>query len=142
MITTRHGLHSPRLQRAKSQSDAETGMATAEFAVALPAVVIVLAFVVTLTQALAVRHQTLHAASVAARVAARAEPDAAVRQAAVAVGPRNAQVTINSAGDWVRVTVSTAAPTVMSLMVPRISETVVAYREPAGDGVDVGAVGR
>lgn len=71
-----------RRRLTRPHDDGEAGMATAEFAVALPAVVLVLTLIVALAQALVLQHRMTHAASVGARVAARGESVSAVEAAA------------------------------------------------------------
>ena len=86
----------------------DTGMVTAELAVALPAVVLVLALAVGVIAVGTTRLRCADAAESAARLAARGEPLAAVRGAAVGVASDNARV---------RVTERTADVTV-EVMVP------------------------
>lgn len=72
----------------------ERGLATAELAVALPAVVLVLALCLT-AMALGVDHvRAEDAARAAARAASRGEPVEVVRQVAGARAPEGATVTI------------------------------------------------
>jgi len=79
----------------------ERGSVTAELAVALPAVVVVLALVLTVGAASVARLRAVDAASAAARSAALGEDDAAQRAAAVRVGGSGTSVRIAHDGDWV-----------------------------------------
>lgn len=120
-------------QCAQRGAACDSGMVTAEFAVALPAVVLVLTFVVTLMYALVLRHQALHAASVGARIAARGEADAAVRQAIQDSGPTHSSATIVRASGLVTVRVSAHAASALDWALPDISQEVTAAAEQADE---------
>ena len=120
----RHGTH---------ERDGESGMATAEFAVALPAVALVLAFVVGLAQLLLLHHRAWHAASVGARVAARAESDDAVR-AAVRLSGVSGATSITRSSQWVRVAVSVPAPRGFGWALGDITAGAVAAAERGDEG--------
>lgn len=79
----------------------DRGSVTAELAVALPAVVVVLALVLTVGAASVARLRAVDAASAAARSAALHEDDAAQRAAAVRVGGDGTSVRTSQAGEWV-----------------------------------------
>lgn len=115
-----------RRRRRFGRDDA--GMATAEFAMALPAVVVVLTLVIGVAQLMLTHHRAWHAASVAARVAARGEDDGAVRRAVTAAG-LPAAVTVNRDASWVTTTVTTSAPAPLGWALPDIDARVVAARE-------------
>lgn len=119
-----------RARRSESSHHGEAGMATAEFAVALPAVALVLALVVALTQLLLLHHRAWHAASVGARVAARGEDDAAVRRSVGTTGLR-AGTTVERDGVWVRVSVSAPAPRALAWAVGDVTVEAVAAAERA-----------
>src|SRR3954468_10642519 len=81
----------------------DAGMVTAELAVALPALVLVLALAIGVLAVGTTRLRCADAARTAARLAARGEPLAVVRAAATGVASRNVQVRVTSAGDDVTV---------------------------------------
>ena len=120
--------------RSRGLAHAEGGAVTAEFAVALPTVLLVLA--VLLSTATVALHQMrcIDAARAAARAAARNDPAADVVAIAHAVGPPGAEVTVASQGGRVVVTVS--AP--VTLRLPGsptlwVSSRAVALREVGGE---------
>lgn len=115
----------------------ESGMATVEFAVALPAVVVVLTLVVAVSQLLLTHHRAWQAASVAARVAARGEGDAEIRQAVTAAG-LPASVTVTRSQAWVTAGVATTVPAPLGWALPTVDARAVAAAEIADD--DEGAV--
>jgi len=84
--------------------DAEDGMVTAELAVALPALMVVVAGALALLVGVAGQLRVTDAAGVAARAAARGDPAAAIVAAAQSVAP-SAVVTTSRAGGWVTVVV-------------------------------------
>lgn len=87
----------------------DSGMATAEFAVVLPAIVLALLTGVGAVSAMTVRMRCADAAAVAARLAARGEPAADVVAAARRVAAPDAVVDLQTSGTVVRVTVTAAA---------------------------------
>jgi len=80
-------------------------MVTAELAVAIPAVVLVLAICLAGVTAGVDQIRCVDAARVGARAAARGDSSAAVREAALAAGPAGARVTVVANGGRVTVTV-------------------------------------
>ena len=88
-------------------------MATAELAVALPVLVLLVLLGTGLLGAMRSGIECQNAARVGARLAARGEPPEEVRRAAAAVAPAGAEVTVNSSsaigGDPVLVTVEVVA---------------------------------
>lgn len=117
-----------RARRGDGSNHGEAGMATAEFAVALPAVALVLALVVALTHVMLLHHRAWQAASVGARVAARGQDDAAVRRAVSMTGLQGGTA-IRREGSWVRVRVSAPAPGVVAWAVGDVSAEAVAAAE-------------
>ena len=112
---------------------ADAGMVTAELAVALPSLVVVLGAAVALISAVAVQMRCTDAAATAARLAARGESSAVARSAAVAVVGRAADVRISAAGGSVRVVVRT--PTTLFglgrlLHLPSVSASFAQPLEP------------
>jgi secretion/DNA translocation related TadE-like protein len=109
-------------------------MVTAEFAMALPAVVLVLATVLATATVALNQMRCTDAAREAARAAARNEPAAAVLAVARAEGPPGVEVHVSRVGDRVVVT-ATAGVRVRLLGTEtiRVSSRAVAVREPVGD---------
>lgn len=108
-------------------------MATAEFAVALPAVALVLALVVSVMQLLLTHQRVWHAASVGTRVAARGEVDGAVVSAA-RTGMTASQVQVSRAGGWVTVRVAAAPPALLAWAVDGVAASATAPIERADPG--------
>lgn len=82
------------------------GSVTAELAVALPSVVLVLAVLLTLGQLITAQIRCVDAARAAARMAARGESDARARAAGRTAAPDGAAVALARSGDTVAVEVS------------------------------------
>gem|GEM_PF-1629655 len=121
-----------RSRLRRSGSVGESGMATVEFAIALPAVVIVVTLVVSLAQLLLTHHRTWNAASVAARAAARGEGDDGVRNAVAATGVP-ATLTVARNGGWVTVSLVARPPTPLGWVLPDVNARAVAAQENTGD---------
>jgi Flp pilus assembly protein TadG len=112
------------------------GMATAELAVVLPTLVLVIAAAVTMVSVVLAQLRCVDAAREAARSAARGEPVAVVRSVARRAAPAGASVEIGSGAEEVRVTVSSRAGRVGGLLPAiRVSASSVALREPESTGV-------
>ncbi|WP_318842995.1 TadE family type IV pilus minor pilin [Myceligenerans pegani] len=79
---------------------------TAELAVALPAVVLVLVAVLTLVAASVAQMRAVDAARAGARAVAIGEEEAVVARVVGRVGGDDAELLIDHDGDWVRVTVT------------------------------------
>ncbi|MDO8147243.1 MULTISPECIES: TadE family type IV pilus minor pilin [unclassified Isoptericola] len=84
----------------------ERGAVTAELAVGLPVVALLLVAVLTLVAASAAQLRAADAARAGARMVAVGEDEAAVRAAVARVGGAGAEVTVIPEGDWVRVVVT------------------------------------
>jgi secretion/DNA translocation related TadE-like protein len=111
----------------------DRGVVTAEFAMALPAVVIVLAAVLATATVALNQMRCTDAAREAARAAARNEPAATVAAVARAEGPPGAEVQVSRVGDRVVVTVSAGVKVrLLGTETIRVSSRAVAVREPAG----------
>jgi Flp pilus assembly protein TadG len=82
-------------------------MVTAEIAVALPALLILVMASVTAVAVLTAQLRCFDAAREGARAAARGEPPAATRDIASRAAPRHAEVIVTAAGDRVSVAVTT-----------------------------------
>jgi len=88
------------------RSRSESGVVTAETAVVLPAVVVVLALVLWGVGAAVAQMRCVDAARAAARAVARGEDVGAARAAAAAIAPDRATVAIHSSPTRVRVDVT------------------------------------
>ena len=86
----------------------EHGFATAELAVALPSLVLVVAAGLTAVAAVTAQLACVDAARAGARAAARGEPDAIVRARATAAAPRDSTVTVDRSDGLVAVRVRTS----------------------------------
>lgn len=112
----------------------DAGTVTAELAVAVPAVLLVLAYCLT-GLALAVDQvRCVDAARVAARAASRGEPAAQVRAVALDLAPERSRVDISSGGRTVTVTV--VAPRRADLLpgLPTGRGEATAALEPGAEG--------
>ena len=112
------------------------GMATAELAVVLPTLVLIIAAGLTMVSVVLAQVRCVDAAREAARAAARGELPEVVRSAAVRAAPAGASVEVGSAGEEVRVTVIAQAGRIGGLLPTfRVSASAVALREPESTGV-------
>jgi Flp pilus assembly protein TadG len=112
------------------------GMATAELAVVLPTLVLVVAAALTMVSVVLAQVRCVDAAREAARAAARGEPAGVIRSAAIRVAPPGSAVAVGGAGEEVLVTVSARAGRVGGLLPAfRVSASAVALREPESTGV-------
>lgn len=83
----------------------EHGYATAETAVVMPALVVVVLFAVWLLACVGAQLRCVDAARAGARSAARADPSSQVTSLARALAPRGAQVEVTTGGAFVTVVV-------------------------------------
>jgi hypothetical protein len=95
-----------RAGRRERAAPVERGSVTAELAVALPAVVLVLVLVLSVGSASVARLRAVDAAGVGARVAALGEGDGAVSDAVRRVAGTGADASVRHDGDWVDVEVT------------------------------------
>ena len=113
----------------------DRGMATAEVAVALPALVVLVAAGMTAVSVLTAQLRCVDAAREAARAAARGEDAAIVRSLAERSGPDGSDVQVTFGGQEVAVTVSAEADSVGGLLpAVRVQANAVALREPESTG--------
>lgn len=111
--------------------DTERGAVTAELAVALPAVVLVLVAVLTLVAASVAQMRAVDAARAGARAVAIGEEDTAVARVVARVGGDDADLSIDRDRDWVRVTVTKPVVTGWTAEGPlRARGTATAWVEP------------
>jgi Flp pilus assembly protein TadG len=110
-------------------------MVTAETAMALPALVLVLGFALSVQAVLGARAACTDAARAGARVAARGEPDAVVAVTAQHAMPRAAGVAVTRRSGLVTVAVSARPRGPLALLpLPAVEATAVALDEGAGAG--------
>jgi hypothetical protein len=112
----------------------ERGMATAEFAVVLPAVVLVLALSLGALGLAWDQIRCVDAARAGARAASRGDSAGSVILAASRAAPPGAQVSVGASGELVRVSV-VSRPRVAANLLPawlRASSTASAAREESG----------
>lgn len=108
----------------------ERGTATAELALALPAVALLIGVVLAVGSVVTAQIRCLDAARAAARQAARGETSGAVVQVARAAAPSGAAVSATRSADQVRVEVNVA------VRVPLIGVSVIRVRGVAVAGVE------
>ena len=109
------------------------GMATAELAVALPAVVLVIVAGMTAVSVLTAQLRCVDAAREGARAAARGERPAVVREVVVSAGPAGAGLTVTGDDRTVTVTVSARSRAGGVLPSFEVTASAVALREPEAD---------
>lgn len=109
------------------------GIVTAEFAVALPAVVFLLALLLAGVSAGLTQVRLEGAAQSAARVMARGESVSAAQQAVSRVGGPTVQVSISDIGEWTTVVVSDQPAGPLGHLIPWVlSATATARYESPG----------
>ncbi|GII30778.1 TadE family type IV pilus minor pilin [Planotetraspora mira] len=110
----------------------ERGSVTAETAVALPALVIVLAASLWAVTVVGVHLQCVDAARAGARAAARGEPAGAVREAVARSVPANARIDVSSGAEVARVEVSVRVEPAWGPMSPAVDvkTSAVSMLEP------------
>lgn len=98
----------PRARPARRSASRDRGSVTAETAMALPSLVVLLLIAVWVLLCVAAQLRCVDAAYVAARAAARGDGDAAVVTAALRVAPQGAQVQVSRQDGEVAVSVHAA----------------------------------
>lgn len=91
-------------------------MVTAELAVAVPALLVVLALALSAVRLGIDGVRAVDAAHLAARVAARGEAQGAARAEAVRHAPPGSVVVVDVGGAWVRVKVTPPVPSLLALL--------------------------
>ncbi|MBN1091403.1 pilus assembly protein [Blastococcus sp. TML/M2B] len=110
-------------------------MVTAETAVVLPVLLLVLVCAVAAVTLVGAQLRCVDAAREGARAAARGEADAVVAELAGRIAPDGAVTAVRLAGDRVRVVVSVeVAPLGPVPLRTRVSAEAVAQREPGAGG--------
>lgn len=121
--------HEPRGEPAAGRG--ERGSVTAELAVALPAVAVLLTAVLVLTAAATTQLRCADAARAGARSAALGEGQAVITAQAERVAGPGAAVEVAQEGEWVTVTVRSAATAgTLSIAPLKVSGAATARVEP------------
>jgi Flp pilus assembly protein TadG len=125
-----------RLQKWRGRDE---GSVTAELALTLPTLAIVLVIGIWLQSAVALRAQCLDAARAGARAAARGDADSTIRSQLSTTLPRGAAVAITHAGSQVTVSVETqvTAPGGIASLVgaPHVAATATGTVEATADSI-------
>ncbi|HET9188423.1 MAG TPA: TadE family type IV pilus minor pilin [Acidothermaceae bacterium] len=120
----------PRRRRSRS----DDGYVTAETAIVLPALVVLLGVALWAIAVAGAQVRCVDAARDAARAAARGEPDAAVVAVATAAGPPGCDVVVSHRGDRVvvivRARIGPASGPLSAIAAPVAQATAVAETEP------------
>ncbi|GGN58612.1 hypothetical protein GCM10012285_55050 [Streptomyces kronopolitis] len=127
MSSSERGAPRPRARGVPTRTR-DAGFATAETAVVLPVLVVVVAALIWGLMAACARIECLDAARAGARAAARSETPSEVISAARGAAPRDAHVAVAREGDLVRVRVEAQVPGVARLTV-RVDGEAVALAE-------------
>lgn len=106
------------------------GMATAELAMALPALVVVVSLLLALIGSFSDASKASDAARAAARSASIGVPPEQARTAAERVAPSGATVEVSVSGDWARVIVTVPPRRWGPLELPAVRATGAALLEP------------
>lgn len=116
-------------------------MVTAEVALALPALVIVVVALITVVVAVAAQLRCVAAAREGARAAARGEPAAVVQQLARKAAPDGAQVSVRPGSETVTVVVTaTVRPLGIRIAEIRVDGQATALQEPGGQNAAAAAI--
>lgn len=113
-----------------AERESERGAVTAELALGLPVVALVLVAVLTLAAASTAQMRALDAARAGARAVAIGEQGVAVSMAVGRVGGPEAEMSLAHEGDWVRVTVTRPVAGGWLSGPLRATGTAVAWVEP------------
>jgi Flp pilus assembly protein TadG len=120
-----------RLARLRAGLRREAGMVTAETAVVLPVLLLVLAGAVAAVTVVGAQLRCVDAAREGARAAARGEPVAVVEAVVARAAPDGASTSVSVGAEEVRVTVSVRiAPWGPVPLAVTVSAEAVALREP------------
>nr|WP_269809381.1 TadE family type IV pilus minor pilin [Streptomyces triticisoli] len=115
-------------ERKGERQGADAGFVTAEAAMVLPVLVLVVTALVWGLLVVLAQIQCVDAARAGARAAARQDPEGAVTRVARDAAPRGAEVTVTRRGDHVHVVV-VADPPGMGVLPFRLREEAVAEAE-------------
>ncbi|WP_306188694.1 MULTISPECIES: TadE family type IV pilus minor pilin [unclassified Streptomyces] len=115
---------------------ADQGFVTAEAAMVLPVLVLVVTTLVWGLLVVLAQIQCVDAARVGARAAARQDPDGAVTRVAREAAPHGARVTVTRQGEYVRVVVVAEPPGMGALPFHLREEAVAETEESVGAASD------
>ncbi|MGW6207349.1 TadE family type IV pilus minor pilin [Streptomyces sp. NPDC055089] len=110
----------------------DRGAVTAEAAMAIPVMVLFALALLWALMAASGQIRCVDAARAGARAAARSEPEAQVREAALSAAPERARVDVERAGQLWRVTVTAPAPGPGPLAVTLSADAAAAAEDGAG----------
>ncbi|MFJ2090878.1 TadE family type IV pilus minor pilin [Streptomyces sp. NPDC087901] len=110
----------------------DRGAVTAEAAMAIPVLVIFALALLWALMAASAQIRCVDAARSGARAAARSEPEAQVREAALSAAPDRARVEVERAGELWRVSVAAPAPGPGPLAMTLSSEAAAAAEDTVG----------
>lgn len=114
----------------------QSGAVTAEFAVALPAVVLVLAFLLAGGAAGITQLRLEEAARAGARALARGDAESSIQGIVQRIAGPEAQSGVESGGDWQTVTAASRAGGVLGVLIPwTLTASASARAETTNDGV-------
>lgn len=120
------------MRSSEHRARADSGFVTAEAAVVIPTLVLLLAMVLWGVMAAAARIQCVDGARAGARAAARGESAGGVRTAVLSAAPHGAQVSTAREGELVRVQVRARAAGPGPLAVGLRSEAVALAEDSVG----------
>ena len=115
--------------------NAEEGMVTAEFAITLPAVVVVLVAAMTALFAMATEIRCTDAAATAARLLSRGETVASARSAVEAIAGSHATLETSTVAGSVRVDVRAPAGLPLARTLLHLPAVTATFSEPLEPGV-------
>lgn len=125
--------NAPRRARTAGK---DCGAVTAEFAMIMPAIVLVILMVIGVGTLGLAQLRSYEAARAGAREAARGEPTAEVRRTAESKAGPGSAVTIGKDGEYTVVTVTVPTPKTMRKLIPRVQAVQRARTEsstPSGE---------
>lgn len=135
----RHARHGQDRARAGPAGRQDKGAVTAEAAMAVPVLVIFVLALLWALMAASAQIRCVDAARAGARAAARSEPEAQVRDAALSAAPPRARVDVERVGGLWHVTVVAPAPGLGPLAVTLRSEAAAAAEDTAATEAMAGA---
>lgn len=120
----------------KRTAGKDCGAVTAEFAMIMPAIVLVILMVIGVGTLGLAHLRSYEAARAGAREAARGEPTAEVRRSAESKAGPGSAVTIGKDGEYTVVTVTVPTPKTMRKLIPRVQAVQRARTESSAQSGD------
>lgn len=117
--------------RRRLTAGRDCGAATAEFAMVMPALVLIIVMVIGVGALGLAQLRAYEAARAGAREAARGEPVAEVRRSAASAAGKDSNVTIGKDGEYTTVTVTVRTPKTIRKLVPEVQAVQKARTEGA-----------